>query len=159
MKIKFTDCEKKLSVDDISAIERQLSVSFPKTFTSLYLEYNGGKPDRNTWVDPSGERDNIEIREFMPMLYAEQFGNDPDFTLDGRTLDEWTRKTLPMNLVQFAIDWDGNYFCLGCTDGQIYYFIRDECDENLSHEQNLDANTKFLSNSFADFINELVVNK
>ena len=69
--------------------------------------------------------DDVEIRDFMPMLYCHEFEDDPDFTLNGRIKEEWRDAKVPKYLLPFAMDWGGNYICYGLNDGIIYYYVRD----------------------------------
>ena len=39
------------------------------------------------------------------MKYSKQFEDDPDFTLEGRAINEWKLNELPKNLIPFAFDW------------------------------------------------------
>lgn len=155
MKIIISDCEKQLSVDDIAKVERELSVKFPESIKRHFLKFNGGDVDEVFWNDPDGLVEPIELRDFIPMLYNRDFGDDQGFTLNGRTLEEWSENKLPKNLVQFAMDWEGNYFCIDCTDGTIHYFVRD-FDDALSNEENFRKNTKQIAESFDVFMNSLV---
>ena len=38
------------------------------------------------------------------MKYSKQFEDDPDFTLEGRAINEWDLNELPRNLIPFAFD-------------------------------------------------------
>lgn len=158
MQIKFTDCEKKLSDNDLKKVEASLSISLSETIKQHYLKFNGGKPNKTVWIDSTGEYDYLEVRDFIPMLYSADFEDDPDYTLDGRTKDEWGKQSLPKNLVEFSMDWGGNYFCFDYISGKIFYFVRDVWSDNLNYEQNLKVNSRLIANSFSEFIDGLIEN-
>lgn len=148
----FSKCEKKLTEEDIDVIENRLKIIFPSDFKRHYLLYNGGKPKKTLWVYPNGEWDDIEVRDFIPMRYSKAFGDDPDYTAEGRAIDGWAEKHLPMTLFPFAFDWGGNYFCLNIKDGSISYFIRDVWSDSISTEKNLEINTRPVADSFRVFV-------
>ena len=157
MELMLTNCEKQLSENDIEKVEHELSIKLPTPFKQHYLKFNGGiVPDETTWKDPIGVSEQIEIRCFISMLYNKAFKNNQEFTLNGRTLEEWEKGELPLNLIQFAMDWHGNYICLDHNDGKIYYFSRD-VDENIGNAENLQMNAKLIANSFAHFMNSISV--
>ena len=54
------------------------------------------------------------------MKYSKQFEDDPDFTLEGRTINEWELNELPINLIPFAFDWGENYLCLEKKVGKLF---------------------------------------
>jgi hypothetical protein len=109
---KFTKCEKSLIEGDLLAVEQALKIKLPKDLKQHYLQYNGGKPEKPLLVHPNGDYDDIEIRDFIPIRYAEKFGDDPDYTAEGRAREGWADKTLPGDLFPIAFDWGGNYFCV-----------------------------------------------
>ena len=110
--LSFYDCDKNLSEIDFNDVEKKLEVSFPSSFKSHYFKWNGGDPNLSCFVNDNIDYDYIEIRDFIPMKYSKQFEDDPDFTLEGRAINEWKLNELPKNLIPFAFDWGGNYLCL-----------------------------------------------
>lgn len=119
--LSFYDCEKNLSEYDFNEVEKNLEVSFPASFKSHYFKWNGGTPNLSCFVNDNIDYDYIEIRDFIPMKYFKQFEDDPDFTLEGRAINEWKLNELPKNLIPFAFDWGGNYLCLEKNSWQIFY--------------------------------------
>lgn len=152
---RFTDCEKSLAPKDFSSIEQDLGIFLPSDLKGHYLKFNGGTPEKSVWRDPSGEWDENEVRDFFPFLYFQVKQDDPDFTINGRAKEEWAEGKLPKNLLPFAIDWGGNYFCLDLQSGGIFFFLRDVWSENLSREQNWAANTRFVTDAFGKFVDGL----
>ena len=43
--LNFYDCDKNLSENDFNEVEKKLEVSFPSSFKSHYLKWNGGTPN------------------------------------------------------------------------------------------------------------------
>ena len=93
--LSFYDCDKNLSEIDFNDVEKKLEVSFPSSFKSHYFKWNGGDPNLSCFVNDNIDYDYIEIRDFIPMKYSKQFEDDPDFTLEGRAINEWKLNELP----------------------------------------------------------------
>lgn len=72
-KIKFFNSEKTLLESDIIHIENRLGIKFPTDFKAHYLLYNGGEPEKNVWVDIKHKFKNIEIDNFISLLYNKDF--------------------------------------------------------------------------------------
>ena len=156
--LSFYDCDKNLSENDFNEVEKKLEVSFPALFKSHYFKWNGGTPTLSCFVNDTIDFDYIEIRDFIPMKYSKQFEDDPDFTLEGRTINEWELNELPINLIPFAFDWGGNYLCLEKNSWQIIYYVRDVWSENISREANFKKNSIIIAKSFDEFLNCLEEN-
>ena len=150
--LSFYDCEKNLSEYDFNEVEKNLEVSFPASFKSHYFKWNGGTPNLSCFVNDNIDYDYIEIRDFIPMKYFKQFEDDPDFTLEGRAINEWELNELPRNLIPFAFDWGGNYLCLEKNSWQIIYYVRDVWSENISREANFKKNSIIIAKSFEEFL-------
>ena len=156
--LSFYDCDKNLSENDFNDVEKNLEVSFPASFKSHYFKWNGGTPTLSCFVNDNIDYDYIEIRDFIPMKYSKQFEDDPDFTLEGRAINEWKLNELPINLIPFAFDWGGNYLCLEKNSWQIIYYVRDVWSENISREANFKKNSIIIAKSFDEFLNCLEEN-
>ena len=151
----FTDCEKSLTANDFALIEQDLSIRLPAELKEHYLKYNGGTPKNSVWHDPEGKWDENEVRDFLPFLYFSAKQDDPDFTINGTAKEEWNGQQLPRELLPFAIDWGGNYFCVNQLDEKIYYFIRDSWSDNLTLEKNWIVNTRYITDGFSKFVKGL----
>ena len=156
--LNFYDCDKNLSENDFNEVEKKLEVSFPSSFKSHYFKWNGGTPNLSCFVNDNIDYDYIEIRDFIPIKYSKQFEDDPDFTLEGRAINEWELNELPRSLIPFAFDWGGNYLCLEKNSWQIIYYVRDVWSENISREANLKKNSIIIAKSFEEFLNYLEEN-
>ncbi|PJK11222.1 SMI1/KNR4 family protein [Lysobacteraceae bacterium NML08-0793] len=156
--LKFFDCEKNITEQDIKSIERSLDTSLPKDFRQHYLIWNGGTPNKSIFENENIDYDYIEIREFIPMKYAHEFEDDPDFTLEGRVINEWKNFEVPSHLIPYALDWGGNYICLHKENGKIYYYVRDVWSKNIRKEDNFLKNSICIADSFSDFLSKLKFN-
>ena len=156
--LSFYDCDKNLSENDFNEVEKKLEVSFPASFKSHYFKWNGGTPNLSCFANDNIDYDYIEIRDFIPMKYSKQFEDDPDFTLEGRAINEWKLNELPKNLIPFSFDWGGNYLCLEKNSWQIIYYVRDVWSENISREANFKKNSIIIAKSFDEFLNCLEEN-
>ena len=155
---EFTDCEQPLTEDDIQAAAEQLGAELPHAFRLHYLHYNGGTPRLSLFVNDEIDYDDIEISQFIPIRYAREFADDPEFTLEGRALMHWVAGEVPNTLIPFAMDWGGNYICLEKDSGRIVYYVRDVWRDHLSTEANFAANSTIIAESFGGFLAHLQAN-
>ena len=153
--VKLKNSEKELNEKDFKLVEEDLSIKIPDSFKRFYLCANGGDPNKTYWIDSTGKFDHMEIRDFMSIRYRKVFKDDPDYTLNGIAKTQWAEGVLPKNLLPFAMDWGGNYFCIDHQNEKVYLFVRDVWSDNLSKEENLDLNSKFLCESFDDFLSNI----
>ena len=153
--LEFYDCEKNISEQEIREVESKLGLSFPTDFKAHYLKWNGGTPNKPIFENPNIDYDYIEIRDFIAVRYARDFGDDPDFTLEGRAVNEWEEMEVPPDLIPYAFDWGGNYICLHKNSGRIYYYVRDVWSDNISTEANFAKNTNLIADSFTEFLSYL----
>ncbi len=149
---EFEDCEQPLTEDDIQAAAEQLGAELPHAFRLHYRRYNGGTPRLSLFVNDEIDYDDIEISQFIPIRYAHEFADDPEFTLEGRALMHWAAGEVPNTLIPFAMDWGGNYICLEKGSGRIVYYVRDVWRDHLSTEANFAANSTVIAESFDAFL-------
>lgn len=157
MNIEFRECERKLTEEDFNKVENILQIDLPKPIKLHYQKYNGGYPER-TLVNDEDEVFGCEISNFMPLLYCEGSGDDPNFTLEGRTLKRWDNGVIPRYFLPFAMDWGGNYFCYHLDKNSIYYYVTDIWSDNISAEKNFIVNSTFLASCFSEFLDLLIDN-
>lgn len=113
-------------------------------------------PENNTWFDPQGEYEYVTIDELTPIKYYKKFNNNKNYLMDTIAKDLWDRNLLVKNLLPFARDAGGNYFCININNGKIYYCTFDTWSDNLSVSDNQSKSTLFLCNSFNEFMSKLV---
>lgn len=141
-----------ITANDIDAIEKALQVVIPKKVQEHYLAHNGGMPRPNCYWFIGDGIEWHRIRTFFPMKYPE----------GGRTLEKVYRlgidkDDLIRNLVPFADDEGGNYFCFDET-GRVFFYPLDAWDHELSRQENKEKTPEFLCSSFQAFVLGLAPN-
>ncbi|EOY8403761.1 SMI1/KNR4 family protein [Enterobacter asburiae] len=149
------NCEKKIGRADITKTEEKLSITLPDDFVSHYLQFNGGISEKSWW-DGDEDFEPIEMAAFKPFAYNSQTNNAPESLIDGCYISMVDREVIPKNLLPFANDWGGNFFCLDLDNYSIVYFATDSFDEDLTMQENHRKLQRYLTNSFANFVNGLV---
>ncbi|WP_320712063.1 SMI1/KNR4 family protein [Enterobacter asburiae] len=149
------NCEKKIGRADIAKMEEKLSITLPDDFVSHYLQFNGGAPEKTWWY---GDEDfePVEVAAFKPFVNNGQTNDDPRSLIDGSYISMVDREVIPKNLLPFANDWGGNFFCLDLDNYSIVYFATDSFDEDLTMHEDHRKLQRYLTNSFANFVNGLV---
>ncbi len=148
--IIFSDCGRKLSIEEITSLEKKLGVTFSEDIKNYYLKHNGGTPEPDTFP-ATDEYEPIIISSFLSMK---------EDSSGGGTLEETYEKGiskgyLPNDLVPFAVDWGNNYLCFDSM-GKVYFFATDSWFDDLSTEENINKNKRLLCDTFNQFINSLV---
>lgn len=146
---------KKIGRADIAKTEEKLSITLPDDFVSHYLQFNGGIPEKSWW-DGDEDFEPIEVAAFKPFVYNSQTNNALGSLIDGGYISMVDREVIPKNLLPFANDWGGNFFCLDLDNYSIVYFATDSFDEDLTMQENHTKLQRYLTNSFANFVNGLV---
>lgn len=128
--------------EEIKTIMDSFNISVPKALVDFYAVSNGGFCERNTFfIDDDG----YKINEFLP------FGIGAD-SIEGTYKDVFIKNDeMPDNLVPFAVDAGGDYFCFDSSKsgfGRIFFFESEYYDDP-------DRSMVYLSESFSDFIDKL----
>lgn len=148
-------CEKKIGRADIYKTESKLSITLPDDFVSHYLQFNGGIPEKSWWDGGEGFEP-VEVAGFKPFVYNTQTNDDPRSLIDGCYISMLDREVIPRNLLPFANDWGGNFFCLNLDNYSIVYFATDSFDKDLTMQENHIKLQRYLTNSFSHFVEGLV---
>lgn len=151
----FKKCEKKIGRADIYKTESKLSITLPDDFVSHYLQFNGGIPEKSWWDGGEGFEP-VEVAGFKPFVYNTQTNDDPRSLIDGCYISMLDREVIPKNLLPFANDWGGNFFCLNLDNYSIVYFATDSFDKDLTMQENHIKLQRYLTNSFSHFVEGLV---
>ena len=151
----FKKCEKKIGRADIYKTESKLSITLPDDFVSHYLQFNGGIPEKSWWDGGEGFEP-VEVAGFKPFFYNTQTNDDPRSLIDGCYISMLDREVIPRNLLPFANDWGGNFFCLNLDNYSIVYFATDSFDKDLTMQENHIKLQRYLTNSFSHFVEGLV---
>jgi hypothetical protein len=144
MNIDFVNTQPPILETDLTHVEQTFGFKFPEDFRKLYLLHNGGRPQKNRFVDQKGP---CVLHEFLPIKYSTR----PVSTLESsiaRLRDG--RRCIPDFLVQFAVDPSGDYYCFSIREdehGAIYFVHMDSRDSSRRVE--------YLANSLHEFLGKL----
>ena len=86
MKIELENCQKSLTLKDFEEIESKLGYALPESLKEFYLQYNGGSTKQSASINKYQE---VEIEDFFPFKYNKDFKNDPRYTAEGETLEQY----------------------------------------------------------------------
>ncbi|WP_049973836.1 SMI1/KNR4 family protein [Azospirillum sp. B4] len=136
-----------ISLLEMAEIESGLQFKMPKAFKEHYARYNGGVPESPNFDPEDDDLESLEVSEFLPLKYP----TDDDRTLEKTYASLVARDVLPDDLLPFALDWGGNFFCLD-RDGQVYFYTTDSWRPNLSNDENKKRSRKLICGSFSDFL-------
>ena len=144
----FLKAGQEIHTSDILEFESFLGYKLPQDFTEFYLQYNGGTPKKDFYIDPSGEWDAFDIQVFEPIKYplSDKQGMVIEDTYD---LYVNKKKFLPDYLVPFAHNNTGDPYCINRLTGRICFFSIDDFD-------NLDEAIIYIAPDILSFVNGFV---
>lgn len=142
---RFTHAGPAVTRDEIHAAERAVGVPFPRDVVRHYLAVNGGYPAHTFWTDGHYEQD---VSHFFPVGRA---AADDGGTVEARYADFVARGLLDPDLVPFARDAGGNFYCFD-AGGAVYYAVFDVWDAERTPAENRARARTRLTGSFADFV-------
>ncbi|HBZ95236.1 MULTISPECIES: SMI1/KNR4 family protein [unclassified Pseudomonas] len=144
----FSNTEASVDLAQLNSFEAKVGKKLPDEFRTHYLKYNGGVPDRTYWVGAEIEEP-LEVASFKPI-------SDSPSNLLSTYLSMRDKQVIPENLLPFANDWGGNYFCLNVDSGLVSYFTTDNFYAELSFEENQKKSETVICSSFTNFVQGLV---
>jgi hypothetical protein len=107
-----------LSVEALNNFELEFGIALPQELRELYLRANGGKPNRQMFIDENGP---CKVHTILPIKHSSIPGLS---TLDQSFNHMKVRaKILRDDLVPFAVDPLGGYFCFsseGDSKGSVW---------------------------------------
>ena len=145
--MEFLEFSKKLTRKELEEAEEQIGVSFTQDFRNHYERYNGGYPVKRYFLWPSGDK--TRINHFFSIKHK-------GFTqLEEAYTDLFVfEQILPVGLLPFASDDGGDFFCISMLpDSYNRVFF---CDMHHYDAENIEKYCTLISNSFNDFIENLV---
>jgi hypothetical protein len=119
--ITVTDCKRKLTLDDISQLERELEVILPSDYKEFLFKHNGGHPVKNCFCsrddDYASSSINIFIHMLLKIYYTDIVGEYGLF-----------KDRIPVDFIPIADDPGGNLICLGVGKnfGKVYFWDHEE---------------------------------
>jgi cell wall assembly regulator SMI1 len=154
----FRNTEQAVSDADLDSVEQAIKHKLPKAFREHYLRFNGGTPSLNTFPGKDGWEESV-VSQFVPVGFCARNKNLHRTLLDGLYEFMRQRNVVPPNLLPFANDHGGNFFCLDLKTGAVYFFATDAFDPDLTAEANHRAAQRRLAGSFEEFLAGLVENE
>ena len=137
----------KIDKETIKVIESFIESKFPQDYKEFLLKYNGGFPKKNIF--------NLNITSMLGNFYiVNSLKNWTDF-IEAYKIH---KNRIPKEFITIGSDVGGNEILLGIKDkyrGKIYFW---DHEEEVEDDEEPDfRNMTFLSNSFTEFVDSLVV--
>ncbi|WP_030140899.1 SMI1/KNR4 family protein [Pseudomonas fluorescens] len=145
---KFPDPETAVTSMDLDRLESIIGKRLPAPFRSHYLKYNGGVPERTYWLGDDFDEP-LEVAAFKPIA-----GSDSTVLCTYQLMLK--KQLLPANLLPFANDWGGNFFCLNLDTEAVSYFTTDSFDSGRSPEENQTHSERPVCSNFLRFVQGLI---
>lgn len=153
----FRGCSAPIDNAALDASEAALEKKLPIPFRQHYLKYNGGIPEDNLF--PGNEAwEPLEAAGFYPIKKNRNAANSQNSLLVDHYHFMRSKEVIPENLLPFAHDPGGNFFCLDLADGSVNFYATDGFDPDLSAAENFDKARRRLAGSFDSFMDQLTHN-
>ncbi len=113
-----------LSSEDFRKLEGTMGMALPEDLRRHYESFNGGTPKKNTFIAD----DEYRIKEFLPILYGAKGACLEDAYVD-LVLNN---KSFPKDVIPFASDGGGDYFCYCLSAerrGEVFFYQSDYYDD------------------------------
>jgi cell wall assembly regulator SMI1 len=122
--MKFIDCEDPLTVEEITAFERQLGLRFPQSLRKHFLRANGGSPDPCVY---DGDNVGVVVQECLPLRHGKGSAIKAYETL------VLAKELVPEHFFPFAVDPGGDYLYVDCSSasGAVYLYLHDTGSDHL----------------------------
>ncbi|MGS0897313.1 SMI1/KNR4 family protein [Burkholderia stagnalis] len=151
---EFMNCAAKINESDFDKVEKELGFKLPVVFRDHYLANNGGNPSDTFFICGDGE-ENFEVVGFYPIKYNTSAYETKDSLLVEHYEAMLGRGVIPVNLLPFAHDPGGNFFCINMKSGTVVFYAIDAFDPSASPQENHLENQAELTNSFDIFMQHL----
>lgn len=150
-KIIFNNAVRSVSSDiteeDIISTEVELSIKFPRSFTDFYKFVNGGYFVKNCWK--TGDDIVYIVGQILPIKFPIATSS---MTLENSFNLLKSRGLLPNNLIPFAVDLGGNYFCISVENEVIYWL-----DHEISFTDDHNDAPVFIAPNMKSFVEGLLL--
>ncbi|WP_375580439.1 SMI1/KNR4 family protein [Marivirga tractuosa] len=146
--------DKKPTTSDIKTFEKKYGLQLPEDYIDYLLTHNGGSPEACLFTK-NKELGYLILNEFYGLLTIDD-QDDLAYNLgifDGR---------IPKRCIAIGGDPGGNQYCLDVSNtasiGHIYFWDHEE-EIHIEDETEISPNMYFLSNSFTNFKNSLIIDE
>lgn len=123
--MKFANCRKGLSREDLHRAEMQLGVSLPEPLRRHYAHCDGGSPEPHVLQNESID---TVVSECLPLKPSGR-GSGVAEVYDRLVR---SRKLVPRSFIPIAVDGGGDYFFVDTdsVDAAVYFYRSDALDED-----------------------------
>jgi hypothetical protein len=139
---EFMNPQRGISESELSELENLTGYQLPLDFKEHYLLFNGGEPEHCLYML---DGDPLVIQEFFPIGYG-AVGSTVDAHFRELVLED---KIIPSNLLPFARDPSGDFYCLDMESGKVIIFRAEYLPE-------LSECMAEVAGSMTEFLNGLV---
>ena len=145
-----SDFHASLSDVDIKNAENSIG-SIPNDILVIYRRQNGGVLERSLFI--SDAEDEYVMEYLLPIPEGGLEPAEQDIVRVNTALQR--EQLIPADHLAFGMDGGGNYFSVARSDGSVWYHPLDTWEEDQSPAENHARTMERLSNSIADFFENL----
>ncbi len=138
----FVNAKHKLSDADFAWLEREIGAALPPAVRAHYSLFNGGEPEKYIFAANDSK---YVVQEFFSIKYGKPGHNIED---NYQELVKGER-LIPKELVPFASDPAGDFYCFHVATGQIVLF-------RSEHLPDMEKCITILAGSMTEFVDGLV---
>lgn len=96
------------------------------------------------------------MASLKPFKYNKITNDEPISLIDGCYVEMVRKNVIPKNLIPFANDWGGNFFCLNKFDNSIVFYTTDSFRSDYPMNKNHELSQRKLACSFNEFMSGLI---
>lgn len=113
--VSFENSATPIGEEDFDWLAQRLGTRFPQSARAQYLEWNGGEPSPYVFTS---EGVKFVVQQFFSIRYGKA-GETVEDNYEELVLRE---KIIPRDLIPFAVDPAGDYYCLSAKTGDVSIF-------------------------------------
>lgn len=112
----FVECNRSLTEDDVTALERVAGMRLPESVRCHYLRHNGGRPRRSFFRTADGRE--YGVAWFYPVKHRGESGEP---LLEEVIESMRSRAGVEPSMIPVAHDDGGADFCIRVDDGSVWF--------------------------------------
>ncbi|WP_044422852.1 SMI1/KNR4 family protein [Pseudomonas syringae group genomosp. 3] len=147
----LSKCDPNASSLALSELESTIDHTLPDSFKEFYIKHNGGIPNKDWW-DSDDDHEPLRVKRFKAVAPENLPDTNETRLLGGCYITMTEKDVIPKNLLPFAIDDGGNFFCLDLIKGAVGFYATDSFDSKSSIAINQAGAYRWLASSFEQFI-------